>query len=375
MLRKYAQHQRPGFALLIVSLVVSASIRTSGAQDSGLNLIQMAEYNIGFDCPVTSAMDSTGTTLWVLMDNCFQSGYSLRAYDVTDGTRLTMDDYAEILSSLVGIDNYIDPFSRPMGFTPAGDLSIHYTNSENSETSTLLIPLASGGAATTETSASYNALLAQYSEFPEFSVYSPDHTRVVAAGGTSFHVLDVQAEAEIAEIHVEGSTDYALASFSMDGERLEVIRFNNPEDMNDYASTLLIYSLPDGALLKQYQVPSSAVWISPDERYAAVQLFSNDIGEQSELVVIDLETGVSSPAANLLEDPAAVSTCLNNGHDVSDSGFMTSGYFSFPDVQWLADSSGLVVPLSYNGDGAAGDTSVCIFNYSRLRTYRVEDAG
>ena len=93
----------------------------------------------------------------------------------------------------------------------------------------MLIPLASGGEATTETSASYNALLAEYSDYPEFSVYSPDHTRVVAVGATSFHVLDVQAETEIVEIPVEGSTDYAAASFSADGKRLEVIHYNNPK--------------------------------------------------------------------------------------------------------------------------------------------------
>jgi hypothetical protein len=137
---------------------------------------------------------------------------------------------------------------------------------------------------------------------------------------------------------------------------------------------LLIYSLPDGALLQQYSVPSSAVWVSPDEAYAAVQLFSSDISERSELVVMDLGSGLTSPASNLLEDPAPVTTCLNNGNDVSDIGYMTSGYLNMASLQWLPDSSGVVLSLSYNGDGAEGSGSVCIFNYSRLRTYRVEDA-
>ena len=146
--------------------------------------------------------------------------------------------------------------------------------------------------------------------------------------------------------------------------------------MSDIASTLLIYSLPDGALLQQYPVPSSAVWVSPDETYAAVQLFSNDIGEQSELVVMDLESGLASPASNLLEDPAPVTTCLNTGNNVSDLGYMTSGYLSVASLHWLPDSSGVVLPLSYNGEGAEGASgSACIFNYSRLRTYRVEEAG
>jgi hypothetical protein len=282
-----------------------------------------------------------------------------------------VDDYADALVSLD--EPYVDRFVTPMGFTPAGDLSIRYNDPETYESFNLLIPLASGGEATTQTSATYDALLAEYSDYPEFSVYSPDHTRVVVAGGTSFHVLDAQAETEIIEIPVEGSTDYALASFSANGEHLDVIHFNNPEDMTDFSSTLLIYSLPEGVLLKQYSVPSSAIWVSPDEAYAAVQLFSSNISERSELVVVDLESGLTSPVSNLLEAPAPVTTCLNSGNDVSDIGYMTSGYLSVASLHWLPDSSGVVLSLSYNGDGAEGSGSACIFNYSRLRTYRVED--
>ncbi|MBZ0303945.1 MAG: hypothetical protein K8J31_29675 [Anaerolineae bacterium] len=375
MIRQFAEHQRVWFAFIISALIVGVPVQIGAAQSTGFSLVQTAEYDLGFDCPVTSALDAAGTTLWVLMDNCGRSGYSLHAYHVADGTALAMDDYADALQSLVGTNNYIDPFSTPMGFTPAGDLSIHYTNFDDSSTSTLLIPLASGGEATTETSASYNALLAEYSDYPDFSVYSPNHTRVVAAGETSFHVLDVQTETEIVEIPVEGSTDSAAASFSADGERLEVVHYQSMDSVSDHSATLLIYSLPDGALLKQYSLPSSPVWISPDEAYAAVSLWSNNVGDVNELVVINLETGLTSPAVSLNEDPAPVATCLNNGHDVRDVNFMTSGRFSFPDLHWLTDSSSLIVPLSYNGEGAAGSGSLCIFNYSRLRTYRVEDAG
>jgi hypothetical protein len=373
MVHKYTEHQRVRFALFVVVLVLGAPLSAIAAQGNGLNLIQTAEYDIGLDCPVTAALDPAGTTLWVLMDNCFQYGYSLHAYNVADGTPVNVDDYADALVSLEGI--YVDLFITPMGFTPAGDLSIRYNDPDTYESFNLLIPLTSDGEATTQTSATYDALLAEYSDYPEFSVYSLDHTRVVAVGGTSFHILDVQAETEIVEIPVEGSIDNALASFSADGEHLDVVFLNNPADINDFSSTLLIYSLPDGALLQQYSVPSSAVWVSPDEAYAAVQLFSSDISERSELVVMDLGSGLTSPASNLLEDPAPVTTCLNNGNDVSDIGYMTSGYLNMASLQWLPDSSGVVLSLSYNGDGAEGSGSVCIFNYSRLRTYAVEEAG
>jgi hypothetical protein len=137
---------------------------------------------------------------------------------------------------------------------------------------------------------------------------------------------------------------------------------------------LLIYSLPDGELLRQYEMPSSSVWLSPDEKYAAVNLYSFNIGDLNELLVMNLETGVSSATSNLDEDPAPVTTCLNSGNDVSDVDFMTDGRFSFPTVHWLADNSTILLPLSYGGDGAQGGT-ICIFNYSRLRIYAVEVAG
>ncbi|MBI5958021.1 MAG: hypothetical protein HY866_04755 [Chloroflexi bacterium] len=358
---------------MIVALMLAAPISIYAAQGGGVNLIQTAEYDIGLDCPVTSALDPAGTTLWILMDNCFGYHNSLRAYNVADGTQVDVDDYADALVSLD--EPYVDLFITPMGFTPAGDLSIRYNDPETYQSFNVLIPLASGGEVITQTSATYDALLAEYSDYPEFSVYSPDHSQVVVAGGTSFHVVDVQAETEIVEIPVEGGTDYALASFSANGEHLDVIHFNNPDDMSDFSSTLLIYSLPDGPLLQQYPVPSSAVWVSPDEAYAAVQLFSSNVTDLSELVVINLETGLASPASNLLEEPAPVTTCLNSGNDVSDIGYMTSGYLSLTSLYWLPDSSGITLSLSYNGEGAEGAGSSCIFNYSRLRTYTVETAG
>lgn len=35
----------------------------------------------------------------------------------------------------------------------------------------------------------------------------------------------------------------------------------------------------------------------------------------------------------------------------------------------------LILPLSYNGDGAQSTGGSCVFNHSRLRTYIVKAAG
>ncbi len=369
-MRKSLVRRSAWFAVCIAALSWGAP---SLAQDTGLNLIQTAEYDIGYKCPVASVLDPTGATLWVLLDNCFRSDFTLDAYNVADGARVLADAYADVLLSLDDDDLYVDPFITPLAFTPDGDLSVRYTNFQTYASFNLLIPLASGGEATTQADADYDALLAEYSEYPEFSVYSPDHTRVIATGATSFHILDVQRQTEIIEIPAEGSTDSALALFSADGERLEVTR-NQSDDPDNHAVTLLIYSLPDGALLEEYELPSPAAWLSPDGAYAAVNLYSNNSGDQNELVVLELATGRTSQVSNLDEAPTPVTTCRNDGRNVSDLGYMTSGRFSFPALHWLPDSSGLVLALSYGGEGAGGG-SICFFNTSRLRAYTVERAG
>jgi hypothetical protein len=368
MMPKYIVGRSAKFVVLIAALILAAPIPMSRAQGDGLNLVQTGEYDLGVQCPVASTLDSTGTTLWVLMNGCGQFTFKLRAFNLADGSPVNVEDYADALAGLANPDIYVDPFINPLAFTPDGDLSIRYTDIQTSGSFNLRIPLATGGETTTEADEAYDAFLADYSEYPDFSVYSSDHTRVVATGETSFHILDVQTQTEIVEIPVEGGTGYSIAMFSADGERLEVTSSNNLDDPTDHASTLLIYSLPDGELLQQYQVPSTAIWVSPDGTYAAVNLYSNNTGDLNELVVIELATGLTSAAFNLDEDPVPVTTCVNDGHSVSELGYMTDGRFSFPDLRWLPDSSGFVLPLSYGGDGALR----CIFNTSRLRSYKVQ---
>ena len=366
------QHHRFGILLMIITIWGTAAHLPIHAQTNNLNFTQTAEYDIGFDCPVNSVLDATGTILWVLMDNCFQNRYSLRAFDVSNGEQINTDDYADSLTELN--EMYINPFSVPFALMPNGDLSIYYSHLDTYEISNMQIPIASGGEVTIVKNDSYNALLAGYSEYPDFSIYSPDHTKVVAIGATSFYVIDIQTETEIAEIPVEDTTDNTTVVFSHDSEHLYLIHYNSIDNPDDISSTLMIYDLATGSVLGDYQVPSSAIWVSPDETYVAANLFTFTGGELNELVIVDLATGHTSPAINLNEDPAPVTKCLNSGNDMSDVDFMTSGRFSFSDVNWSPDSSGLTIPLSYGGESAGGG-SICYFNYSRLGTYSIERSG
>lgn len=353
--------------IVVMMLILSATVGISGAQDGSPGLIQTAEYDIGTHCPVAITLDPTGESLYLLMNTCGQSGYYLLALNVAEGYRLPVDDYADGLSALNG--TYIDLFINPLGFTPEGDLSIRYNDSETYASFNVILPLASGGDVTVSSSESYDALLAEYSDYPEFSVYSPDHTRVAVYSTSSVHVIDVASETEIVSIPLDAA-DYALVDFLPDSTALQVVYPNNPEDMSDISATVSLYGLPDGELLGQYTVPSTAVWLSPDRTQAAVQFYSSDIGERSELAIVDLESGLVSDASNLLDQPGPVTVCVNDGRSVSDLGMRKSGYLSLTGLRWLPNHAGLVLALSYGGEGSG--PRFCAFNYSRMRTYQID---
>ena len=343
----------------------------ANAQDDSLTLIDTAVYDIGFDCPVTSTLSPDGTILWILMDNCGDSRRNLQAFNVADGTKVNEEDYAEALAPLDA--HYIDHFTNPLAFTPDGDLSIRYIDPDTYESSSIVISLADGDAEITF-SEGYNTLLSSISEYPESSVYNADHTRVAVASGSSIHILDVQEESEVVEIEVEGGTDYAFPSFSADGSQLHLVVLNNPDDFEDNTAALFIYALPDGEQVAQYDLPSFSAWVSPNGQYAALILGSNNIGEREDLFVMELESGRISPALSLLEEPTRVLTCANRQSDLSDLNIMTDAYYTAVGIRWLQDSSGFLLPLSYGGDGLGGG-ELCLLDYSRLRSFAVEDSG
>jgi len=367
MIRYCVQQRFKGTVIVFMLLILGAIMGISSAQDGSPGLIQTAEYDIGTGCPVAITLDPTGESLYLLMNNCGQTGYYLLALNVAEGYRLPVDDYADGLAVLNG--TYIDLFINPLAFTPEGDLSIRYNDFETYASINVIIPLASGGEVTVSSSESYDALLAEYSDYPEFSVYSPDHTRVAVNATSSVHVIDVASEAEIVSIPLDDG-DYALVGFSPDGTALQVVYPNNPDDMSDISATLSLYGLPDGELIGRYTVPSTAVWVSPDGTQAALQLYSSDIGERSELAIIDLESGLVSAASNLLDQPGPVTFCVNDGRNVSDLDMRKSGYLTLTGLQWLPNHAGLVLSLSYGGEGSG--PQFCAFNYSRIRTYQAD---
>jgi hypothetical protein len=354
--------------IVITTLVILSGIFSSSlsAQSGSLSVTMTSEEDIGFDCPVTATLDPAGTTLWVLMDNCYGEDYYLRAFSVDGGSPINDDDH-NFSAALAGLEGgWAASYNTSLGFTPDGELSINYTD-ENSVPVNVSISEGGDGSASTEgeTSDAIGSLIGDYAEYPETTVYNADHTRAIAISEDSFHILDLQSGTEILEMEIPGGSDGSFPSFSADGQQLYITQLHNPDDMTATASTLYIYNLPDGEFVNSYEVLSPFVWISPNGQYA-VLLMSDD-----ELAVVELADNNYSQPIQMWEEPRPLTACLNTGQDMSDVDFTVSGQLFLMDLEWLPDSSGFIALNSYMGEAALGDSGPCIFNYSRLRNYTV----
>lgn len=358
---------RPTRLVIYSFFVVALLIGISGvrAQSGGLSLALTAEQDIGFDCPITSALDPTGSTLWVLMDDCFDEDYSLRSFAVGSGQATNEeDDFADVLAALT--DDSVDMGSTSLSIAPDGTLNVHYTDADYQPFSLSVAADGSGTGQTHDVSS-----LSTYSDYPEASVFNANGTQAVAIAENSVYVVDLQAGSAVLEIEIPGGNYNAFPQLSADGSRLYLTQLNNPDDPTANASTMYVFSLPDGELVGEYSLPSFIAYVSPDGQLAALILPTNDASDD-ELVVMDLASGTYSDILDIYEPPRHATTCLNTGDDISDVDFTVSGKLFLMDLEWLPDSSGFLTVNSYSGEGAEGDNNwVCLFNYSRLRHYTV----
>jgi len=339
-----------------------------------------AEYDIGFKCPVTSTLDPSGTQIWFLMDDCRSWFYAIAVYNIADGSLVDMPDYATELEPLNLYDEeeisqrWVYAITNPMAFTPEGDLSIRYTSfnyEEDIETNyTLIIPIASGGDAILQENPTLHEKLLQYNEFySNAAVYNHDHTQIALWSDSSVYVIDVASESEIVEIEAEGDEYTTYLSFGDDNATLRAIHLNVSDPANlaqDPTANLSIFSLPDGELLNQYDLPSYLAWVNADASMAAFTVF-DDAGNDTGLAIMDLATGEMSQPLDMNEAPVSITKCLNTGQSTTDYNYVSKGEFWSPELHWLEDNSTLVGGFSFGGDGF----NDCYFNYSRLRIFSV----
>ncbi len=348
------------FALLLIPLAAAA-------QDT-LPITRTAEYDIGVRCPLGVSLDSTGAQAWVLMDGCYDGGFALQGYHIADGSALNEpDQYVEPLTPLDGQWIYSD--TRPFAFTPDGAVDIIYNDPDTYSAKSLRFTL-DGSAApdngfTLLTNDKITELIPDFSGYPETTSYNTDHTLAFVPDTTTLYVIDLKSEAILFSIEVGETAYLARPYFSTDGQYLYTSIVVNAEDMQDNTSTLAVYSLPDGELVKRYEVPTYLNQISPDNRYA-IGIYNDDA-----LMVTDLESGVSSEPIIYSEPPRGLTTCYNSGLPAPTGlDIRTSGKLYVRDIVWLPDSSGFLTVNTGQGQGLGGGR-LCIFEYSRLRVYSV----
>ncbi|MBZ0318433.1 MAG: hypothetical protein K8L91_18620 [Anaerolineae bacterium] len=362
------------FLLVLVFFVmgiVAATKPLAHAQSGELGLALTAEDNIGFDCPISVAIDPSGTA-WVLMDNCFEDDFTLLTFGAGGGeaTNDEAHNFSSVLTALAEGTNGSGGMTD-LSFAPDGTFIIHYMDA-NFSPMTMTIPAGSDGSSSTEaTSSDANAvILMDYTPFPEGAAYNADGTQAVAINEDSLHVVDLQSGTEIVALDIPGGNFNAMPQFSADGTQLYVTQLNNINDGTAMTSTLHVYDLPGGELVASYDLPSFLAWVSPNGEMVAMALPNHD-NTQEDLFVLELATGNLSNIMEVFEEPHQVTTCLNNGDDVSDLDYMSSGHLPINDLAWLPDSSGFVTVNSHFGEAAGNATYTCNLQYSRLRHYAV----
>jgi hypothetical protein len=327
------------------------------------------EYVLGTDCPAAQALSPDGAVLWVLMLDCDSRGSATVAtYFISDGSPAA--GTFSVLTSDEARAMYVDHFTHPLAFTAEGNLSIRAIESETYTPRGLVIsPDRSDVPAPVIDDATLNELLLSVSEYPEMAIYSHDHLRVAITGSTALTVFDLTTRETLLSLPVDEETYNAYPSFSPDGQTLYVARLDDLDDVESYAATVTSYDLTDGSETGSFAAPSFIVWVSPDGKYAAAELGSND-GTISELFVVDTATGAVSEPFSLYEPSRRLTACTNSGRNMSDVDFTVSGTLQLTGLNWLPDSSGFVVTRSYGGE-ASGGASVCTFDTSRMNVFEV----
>lgn len=361
---------------IFLGIALFSLTRTVQAQDTAPVLTPTAEYNLGFDCPVASALAPSQTTLWVLMNDCFEEDYTLREFNPVDGLVVSnqVNDYVDSLSALQH-DTSVSWLVSALSFTTPDTVNIIYSDGNNDyELANISFSLTSGEAVDPSTmilnSDTINTFIPDYDGYLGSTVYNLNHTLAAVSDRAGFHILDLVAGVERLQIPVENEPYTYNPSFSADSQRLYLPGFDNLNDTNDFSATLNIYSLETGEVLNIYAVPSALLWVSPDEHYA-VALIGTSAGTSQTLQVIDLETSTLSNPISVYEKPHQVTKCLNDGNNASDRGNVVSGRLPIMGLNWLPDSSGFVTVNSYWGGVVVNGDGVCIFDYSRMRLYSV----
>ncbi len=369
--------------ILVAAFVVllgTAAFRTA-AQDS-IALDLQSELDIGFNCPVSSTLNPDQTQLWIVMDNCGGSGYSILIYDLASGTFIKArdDDFTPFFETLT-FEQWVASYVSPFAYTANDTLELIFADSmQDYDTGRIVAPV-SGDTPAESTTILLNLemlqnLIPDYAGFPESTVYNADHTIAAVSDVSSIHILDLHSGDELFVIDTPDGSERYFPVFAPDGQSLYIPYLLNYDDMNDFSSSFTIYSLPDGAVSAAYNAPTPFFWPSPDNRFIAgiVPDPAGDDSGDSLLIVFDRETGNISPSVPINEPARHATECVNDGRSLADVDFTVPGDLPITSLIWLPDSSGFYTTNSFGG-AAVGGGRTCYLDYSRLRLYSVQSSG
>lgn len=341
------------------------------AQDSGLVLTLDDQQNLaGVRCPAVAALQPDGAVLWVVLETCGGGDKAITAFDPATGALLDESIYPSI--PIEGFDYQvweIDPYQNALGFTPDGKLELTLGAWETDEFARLLVDPATGEVTQDEAAdTALYELVGQYTEYRIYStVFSHDRQTAVVLDDTdtpSLHVLDLATGNVLFEIpNALGS----ISAFSPDDTRLYVNTINEPDNYENWESTLSVYSLPGGELLQQAPASFGGTFPSPDGRFVAYEIASNEAG-QEQLAVVNVETGAHSNQLPIHEGAHRLLACANDGRDMSDLDFTVSGMQRITVLVWRPDNSGF---MTLNSPGGQFTNTGCQFDLGRVRQYGV----
>lgn len=347
-------------SIFIFALLFSGMI--AFAQDEGFHLTLADEQNIGFDCPIASAVHPTSGELWVLMDQCNGGDYHLQAFDLVSGEIIT--ERAFTLDAIDGDRFGVESAVKPMIFLNETTLEIVTYRHDDYNLLRFEVDIETGAATlNVEASGQLTTVLLRYSDYGEYATLSPSHQYAFAVSDEASYLIN----STTGELLKSFESSIMFAAFSADEQFVYFTTFEDVEDYENFSGVLEIYDvtqLPDAEPLQTSIVPSVDIYPSPNGEYLAIRINAR------ELVVVAMDSQAVTPSLEIWEPERQALTCVNSGADLSTVDFTTSGRLRLTSLQWLPDSSGFVTLNSYGGEGAGGGRP-CYFNYSRLRHYQI----
>lgn len=339
------------------------------AQD-GLTFTLANEIDMGSDCFSMGTLDDATDTIWALFEDCVESNYYLRGISIPDGTLVESDTFSEALIPLE--DMYIVPETNPFAMVGDNLLEVRYTDFQTGEAFNLVLP--EGAPPPNDTLLSQvgiEAIVGSYNGYIESTVYNRNHTLAAVIDLQEVYVIDLQTASLLFQIPITNPQYSVFPQFSYDGTQLYYAEFLDPEDFTNWQASLQVFSIPDGALVETYEVPSAFFWMNNDGTRMVYKV--DDLESHGGYIgVHDLITGETTEVLPVFEPPSRPPTCTNTGRPTDPTLDLTrTGSLFVRNVLWLSDGSGFYTLVTHSGAAIGGTGSYCMFDSSRLRLYTI----